>query len=45
MSEVGGAYAATLEQAEAIEYDGNLVITARPGSGKTFVMVEKITAA
>ncbi|WP_139652766.1 UvrD-helicase domain-containing protein [Raoultibacter phocaeensis] len=46
MSEMGGgAYTATLEQAEAIAYDGNLVITARPGSGKTFVMVEKITAA
>ncbi len=36
---------ATPEQAAAIEYDGNLVITARPGSGKTFTVVEKIAAA
>lgn len=32
----------TEEQLEAIEHDGNMVITACPGSGKTTVVVEKI---
>lgn len=32
----------TMEQMKVIEYDGNCVITACPGSGKTFTIVEKI---
>ncbi|WNL12345.1 UvrD-helicase domain-containing protein [Aliarcobacter cryaerophilus] len=33
---------ATLEQENIINYDGNLVTIAKPGSGKTFVLAEKI---
>lgn len=33
----------TNEQKRIIEHEGNAVITARPGSGKTFTLVEKIT--
>ncbi|KRF67559.1 hypothetical protein ASG99_14725 [Bacillus sp. Soil768D1] len=32
------------EQNRIIEEPGNLVITAKPGSGKTFTIVEKISA-
>ncbi|EOC1319583.1 ATP-dependent helicase, partial [Cronobacter turicensis] len=32
----------TKEQLDAIDYDGNLVITACPGSGKTTILVHKI---
>ena len=32
----------TAEQQEIINAQGNIVITARPGSGKTFTIVEKI---
>lgn len=32
----------TLEQQTAIDYDGNCVITACPGSGKTYTIIEKI---
>jgi superfamily I DNA/RNA helicase len=32
----------TPEQSEIIQYPYNLVVTARPGSGKTFTVVEKI---
>lgn len=32
----------TKEQLEVLEYDGNTVVTAKPGSGKTFTVVEKI---
>ena len=32
----------TDQQATAIEYSGNMVITACPGSGKTTVIAEKI---
>ncbi|MBT2766006.1 UvrD-helicase domain-containing protein, partial [Paenibacillus sp. ISL-20] len=32
----------TQEQLKIIEEDGNLVVTAKPGSGKTFTIVEKI---
>ena len=35
----------TDEQQAAIDYDGNMVITACPGSGKTTVVVEKIRRA
>ncbi|MEQ4641628.1 ATP-dependent helicase [Providencia rettgeri] len=34
----------TKEQLDAIDYDGNLVITACPGSGKTTILVHKIAA-
>ena len=34
----------TEEQKLVIEYDGNIVVTAKPGSGKTFTLVEKIAA-
>lgn len=33
---------ATLEQENIINADGNIVTVARPGSGKTFVLAEKI---
>lgn len=32
----------TREQQEVLDYEGNSVVTARPGSGKTFTIVEKI---
>ena len=32
----------TNEQVEIIEEQGNLVVTAKPGSGKTYTIVEKI---
>lgn len=32
----------TQEQMEVLEYSGNIVVTAKPGSGKTFTVVEKI---
>ena len=32
----------TDEQREIIDYPGNIVVTAKPGSGKTFTIVEKI---
>ncbi|MXE36442.1 hypothetical protein FQZ46_25675, partial [Escherichia coli] len=32
----------TKEQLDAIDYEGNLVITACPGSGKTTILVHKI---
>lgn len=32
----------TQEQLEVLEYTGNIVVTAKPGSGKTFTVVEKI---
>lgn len=32
----------TQEQSEVLEYTGNIVVTAKPGSGKTFTVVEKI---
>lgn len=32
----------TKEQLEVLEYDGNTVVIAKPGSGKTFTVVEKI---
>lgn len=32
----------TLQQKKIIEHDGNLVIIAKPGSGKTFVLSQKI---
>ena len=32
----------TNEQKAVLEYDGNTVVTAKPGSGKTFTVVEKI---
>lgn len=32
----------TKEQKDVIDYDGNLVVIAKPGSGKTYVMSEKI---
>ena len=34
----------TKEQLDAIDYEGNLVITACPGSGKTTILVHKIAA-
>lgn len=33
---------ATKQQAKILKYNGNTVITANPGSGKTFTLVEKI---
>ena len=33
----------TKEQKEILNYDGNIVVTANPGSGKTFTIVEKIS--
>jgi DNA helicase-2/ATP-dependent DNA helicase PcrA len=33
----------TDEQEKVIDFSGNMVITARPGSGKTFTLVEKIS--
>ena len=32
----------TLEQQDVLNYDKNIVVTARPGSGKTYTVVEKI---
>lgn len=32
----------TQEQMEVLEHTGNIVVTAKPGSGKTFTVVEKI---
>lgn len=32
----------TQEQLEVLEHTGNIVVTAKPGSGKTFTVVEKI---
>lgn len=32
----------TPEQQAVLNYDENIVITARPGSGKTYTVVEKI---
>lgn len=32
----------TLEQQAILNYDNNIVVTARPGSGKTYTVVEKI---
>ena len=32
----------TQEQMEVLGYSGNIVVTAKPGSGKTFTVVEKI---
>ncbi|MBR6921143.1 MAG: ATP-dependent helicase [Clostridia bacterium] len=32
----------TEEQQNVIDYEGNIVVTAKPGSGKTFTIVEKI---
>ncbi|MGP1061949.1 UvrD-helicase domain-containing protein [Serratia sp. CY71028] len=32
----------TEEQKDAINYDGNMVLTACPGSGKTTVIVNKV---
>lgn len=32
----------TQEQINVLEHDGNIVVTAKPGSGKTFTVVEKI---
>lgn len=32
----------TREQLEVLEHNGNTVVTAKPGSGKTFTVVEKI---
>ena len=32
----------TNEQRDIIDYPGNIVVTAKPGSGKTFTLVEKI---
>jgi len=32
----------TAEQKKAIDYPGSMVIIAKPGSGKTFVIAEKI---
>lgn len=34
----------TKEQKDIIEYKGNTVVTAKPGSGKTYTVVEKISA-
>lgn len=34
----------TKEQKDIIEYEGNIVVTAKPGSGKTYTVVEKIAA-
>ncbi len=31
----------TQEQMEVLGYSGNIVVTAKPGSGKTFTVVEK----
>lgn len=32
----------TEEQAKILSHEGNIVVTARPGSGKTYTVVEKI---
>ena len=32
----------TDEQRRVLQYDGNIVVTAKPGSGKTYTLVEKI---
>ena len=34
----------TKEQKDIIECEGNIVVTAKPGSGKTYTVVEKIAA-
>lgn len=31
----------TKEQKEILNHDGNIVVTANPGSGKTYTIVEK----
>lgn len=31
----------TEEQAKILSHEGNIVVTARPGSGKTYTVVEK----
>lgn len=39
---MNNSFSPTKEQADVISADGNMVITACPGSGKTTVIVEKI---